>query len=129
MQVRKFIQAANYPVVSSNIVDAQGRLFAPKPYVILKVNGLRVAVLGAMTDILATLSTPKLLEQWHTMPVVDTVRKYAAELRAQSDLVVLLAHITGEEENRSSSPCPKSPCSSPATSIAASTRPCRRMAA
>jgi 2',3'-cyclic-nucleotide 2'-phosphodiesterase (5'-nucleotidase family) len=30
--------------------------------------------------------------------VVATARKYAAELRAKSDLVVLLGHITGEEE-------------------------------
>jgi 2',3'-cyclic-nucleotide 2'-phosphodiesterase (5'-nucleotidase family) len=66
--------------------------------VILKVNGLRVAVLGAMTDDLKTLSVPKLLEQWHTLPVVETVRKYAAELKSQSDLIVLVAHITGQEE-------------------------------
>ena len=63
---------------------------------ILTVNGLRVPVIGAMTDTLHSLSTPKLLEEWHTLPVFDTVRKYAAELRDKSDLIVLLAHITGE---------------------------------
>ncbi len=98
MQVRKFIQTAKYPIVSSNIVNAAGELITPKPYVILKVNGLRVAVIGGMTDSLHTLSTSKLLEEWHTLPVFDTVRKYAAEVRDQSDLIVLLAHITSEEE-------------------------------
>src|SRR5690349_7752819 len=44
MQARKFIQIAKYPIVSSNVVGAQGQLFAAKPYVILTVNGLRVAV-------------------------------------------------------------------------------------
>jgi 2',3'-cyclic-nucleotide 2'-phosphodiesterase (5'-nucleotidase family) len=57
-----------------------------------------VAVIGAMTDTLRTLSQPQLLGEWHTLPVVATARKYAAELRAKSDLVVLLGHITGEEE-------------------------------
>jgi 5'-nucleotidase / UDP-sugar diphosphatase len=97
-QVRKFLQTANYPIVSANLVNREGQLFTPKPYVILTVNGLRVAVIGAMTDTLATLSVPTLLEDWHTVPVVAAVRKYAAELRGQSDLVVLLAHIDAEEE-------------------------------
>jgi 5'-nucleotidase / UDP-sugar diphosphatase len=51
-----------------------------------------------MTDTLRGLSQPQLLGEWHTLPVVATARKYAAELRAKSDLVVLLGHITGEEE-------------------------------
>ena len=98
MQTRKFIETANYPIVSANLVGAHGEIFAPKPYVILKVNGLRVAVIGAMTDDLDSLSTPKLLGPWRTAPALAAVRRYAAELKDQSDLVVLLAHITGGEE-------------------------------
>jgi len=62
------------------------------------VNGLRVAVIGGLTDSMDTLSTPKLMQEWHTIPVVATVRKYAAELKNKSDLIVLLGHITEEEE-------------------------------
>jgi 5'-nucleotidase/UDP-sugar diphosphatase len=109
MQARKFVQTARYPMVSSNVVNAGGQLFAPKPYVILTVNGLRVAVIGAMTDSLHSLSTPKLLEEWHTLPVFETTRKYAAELRGKSDLIVLLAHITGEEEMRFLNSAPEIP--------------------
>jgi 2',3'-cyclic-nucleotide 2'-phosphodiesterase (5'-nucleotidase family) len=99
MQVRKFIQTANYPVVSANLVDADNHLFTAEPYAILKVNKLRVAVIGALTDSMMTsLSTPKLMGTWHTLPVVATLRKYAAELKEKSDLIVLLAHITGGEE-------------------------------
>src|SRR5205085_2342860 len=36
--------------------------------------------------------------EWHTTPVAETVRKYARELKSKSDLIVLVAHITGEEE-------------------------------
>ncbi len=99
-QVRKFMDTAKYPMVTSNLVNAAGQLFTSKPYAILTVNKLRVAVIGAMTEDLNILSTPKLLEDWHTLPVVETVRKYAAELRSQADLIVLLAHITGPEEQR-----------------------------
>jgi 2',3'-cyclic-nucleotide 2'-phosphodiesterase (5'-nucleotidase family) len=109
MQVRKFIQTAKYPVVSSNLVGAEGQLFAPQPYVVLNVNKLRVAVIGAMTDTLRDLSQPQLLGEWHTLPVVATARKYAAELREKSDLVVLLGHITGEEETEFLNSAPEIP--------------------
>jgi 5'-nucleotidase / UDP-sugar diphosphatase len=96
-QARKFLATATYPIVTSNLQDAKGEDFV-KPYVILKVNGLRVAVLGAMTDTLNTLTTPKEMGDWHTLPVVATARKYAQQLKGESDVIVLLAHITGEEE-------------------------------
>ena len=62
------------PVVSSNLVNAGEQLFA-KPFVILNVNHLRVAVIGAMTDSLNTLTTPKSMGDWHTLPVVAAARK------------------------------------------------------
>ncbi len=98
MQARKFIDTAKYPIVSANVVGANGQLFTPKPYVILKVNGLRVAVIGGLTDSMSTLSTPKLMQEWHTIPVLAMVRKYAAELKDKSDLIVLLGHINFVEE-------------------------------
>jgi len=108
MQVRKFIQTANYPMVSCNLVGANGQLFT-QPYVILTVNKLRVAVVGAMTDDLRGISEPQLLGEWHTLPVVATARKYAAELRAKSDLVVLLGHISGREETEFLDTAPEIP--------------------
>jgi 2',3'-cyclic-nucleotide 2'-phosphodiesterase (5'-nucleotidase family) len=110
-QAGQFAKIANYPIVTANVVNAAGELITPKPYVILKVNGLRVAVIGAMTDTLNTLSTPKSLGEWHTIPVVETVRKYARELRGQSDLVVLLAHISGGEESAILNSVPEIPVS------------------
>jgi 5'-nucleotidase / UDP-sugar diphosphatase len=98
MQTRKFIQTATYPVVSSNVVNARGETLTPKPFVILEVNKLRVAVIGAMTNELRTLTTPKMLGDWRTTPLVETARKYAAELRSQADILVLLGHIEVEEE-------------------------------
>jgi 5'-nucleotidase/UDP-sugar diphosphatase len=108
-QARKFQQTAQYPMVSCNVVDAKGRLFAGKPYTILTVNGLRVAVIGAMTDSFQSLSTPKMLGEWHTLPVVATARRYAAEVKKESDLIVLLGHISGEEEQEFLDAAPEIP--------------------
>jgi 2',3'-cyclic-nucleotide 2'-phosphodiesterase (5'-nucleotidase family) len=97
-QVRLFLRTARYPIVTSNVVDGQGKLMTAEPYVILKVNGLRVGVIGAMTDTLSELTNPRALGEWHTIPVLATARKVASEIREKSDLIVLLGHITGEEE-------------------------------
>ena len=35
---------------------------------------------------------------WHPLPLVPTLRKYVAELRGKADLIVLVAHIDGAEE-------------------------------
>jgi 2',3'-cyclic-nucleotide 2'-phosphodiesterase (5'-nucleotidase family) len=98
MQARKFVQTANYPIVTANVLDPDGKLFTPKPYVMLKVNGLRVAVIGAMTEDLTTLTTPTTLGACRTLPLIETTRRNARELRGQSDLIVLLAHISPKEE-------------------------------
>jgi 2',3'-cyclic-nucleotide 2'-phosphodiesterase (5'-nucleotidase family) len=98
MQARKFIATAKYPIVTANLVNAKGELFTPKPYVILKVNELRVAVIGGMTEELHTLTNPDSMGDWRTTPLVEAVRKCAAELRGQADLIVLLAHIDLKEE-------------------------------
>ena len=100
MQARKFIQTAAYPVVTANLVNGAGELFTPKPYVILNVNKLRVAVIGGITEELPTLTNPKSMGDWHTLPLVRTVRQYAAELRGRADLIVLLAHINENEERQ-----------------------------
>lgn len=97
-QAKKFLQTAKYSIVTANVVGADGRPFTEKPYVILKVAGLRVAVIGVMTDTLRDLTTPNLLGEWHTIPAIETARKYAAELKSQSDVVVALAHLEPAEE-------------------------------
>jgi 2',3'-cyclic-nucleotide 2'-phosphodiesterase (5'-nucleotidase family) len=98
MQARKFVETATYPVVTANLMNNADELFTSKPYAILEVNGLRVAVIGGITDDLPTLTSPKAMGDWHPLPVVQTVRKYAAELLGKADLIVLLAHINDAEE-------------------------------
>jgi 5'-nucleotidase / UDP-sugar diphosphatase len=98
-QTRKFMETAKYPIITSNMVNSKGEFITSAPFLVLNVNGLRVAIIGVMTNDLKNFSTVKLLEDWHTTPVVAAVRKYAAELRDKSDLVVVLGHITETEEN------------------------------
>ena len=96
-QTAKFLRMAKYPVVSGNIVDDSGKLFARKPYVIRKVNGLKIAVIGGVMSDLGGFLKPKDLGPWHSTPVKDMAAKYAKELRGKVDLIIVLGHIHPEE--------------------------------
>ncbi len=98
-KIAAFRRAATFPTISANVVNDKGELLAPPPYVILERGGLRVAVIGVLTEYLDRLTKSYQRGEWKTAPVLDTVRRYAQELRAKADLVVVVAHLTDEEED------------------------------
>ena len=97
-RTQEFLHIARFPIVSANIVDADGKTMA-RPYVIQTVGGIRVGIIGAILgDLVGTVITKENAGPWHTLPVVETVRKYAAEIRDRTDLIVVLGHIHDETE-------------------------------
>ena len=97
-RTQEFIRIAQFPVVSANVVDADGKTMT-RPYVIQTVGGIRVGIIGAILgDLVGTVITKEEAGPWQILPVVETVRKYAAELRDRTDLIVVLAHIHDESE-------------------------------
>jgi 2',3'-cyclic-nucleotide 2'-phosphodiesterase (5'-nucleotidase family) len=97
-RVQEFFHIARFPIVSANIVDADGKTMT-RPYVIQTVGGIRIGIIGAILgDLVGTVITKEEAGPWRTLPVVETVRKYAAELRDRTDLVVVLGHIHDETE-------------------------------
>ena len=97
-RVQEFFRIARFPIVSANIVDADGKTMT-RPYVIQTVGGIRVGIIGAILgDLVGTVITKEDAGPWHTLPVVETVRKYAEELHDRTDVIVVLGHIHDESE-------------------------------
>jgi len=100
-RIQDFVKAAKFPIVSANVVDDSGAFLAGKPYVIKTVGGIRVAVIGLLLgDLVGNLATHDKVGPWHVLHVVETARKYAAELRDKSDLIVVLGHIHDAEADQ-----------------------------
>jgi 5'-nucleotidase/UDP-sugar diphosphatase len=107
--IPQFLRIARFPVVSANVVDGNGRLVA-QPYIIKTVGGLRVAVIGAvMGNLVGTYTTAAEIGPWRVLPLLETVRKVAAEVAPRCDLVVLLAHIEDDEVDQILSNVPEVP--------------------
>jgi 2',3'-cyclic-nucleotide 2'-phosphodiesterase (5'-nucleotidase family) len=97
-RIQDFVKVAKFPIVSANVVNDSREFLAGKPYVIKTVGGIRVAVIGVLLgDLVGNLATPDKVGPWKVLPVVETVRKYAAELRDKSDIIVVLGHIHDSE--------------------------------
>jgi 2',3'-cyclic-nucleotide 2'-phosphodiesterase (5'-nucleotidase family) len=98
-QIPKFIQAAKFPTVTANLVNDEGNLLTPDPYVIREVNGIRIAVIGLITGRLEELTRSHFRGPWRALPPAETVERYANEVRGKADLVVGLGHLFNEEDD------------------------------
>jgi len=98
-RVQEFGRIAHFPVLSANVVDTNGKSITGQPYVIKTAGGIRVAIIGVvLSDLVGNFVSPPEVGPWKVLPVLDTVRKYATELRDRSDLIVVLGHIHDKEE-------------------------------
>src|SRR5258708_26480672 len=80
-RVQDFVRIAKFPVLSDNVVDAAGNSITGQPYLIKSVDGIRVGIIGVVLgDLAGVYVTRESVGPWRVLPVVETVRKYAAEL-------------------------------------------------
>jgi 2',3'-cyclic-nucleotide 2'-phosphodiesterase (5'-nucleotidase family) len=93
--LRERLSEARFPVLGANV---QG--FKPlKPYVIQKVQGLRVGIIGLITPDTPALTNPKNVEGLTFQAPEEAVRQYLQEVREKADLVIVLSHM-GHQADR-----------------------------
>jgi 2',3'-cyclic-nucleotide 2'-phosphodiesterase (5'-nucleotidase family) len=93
-----FLRLAKFPVVNANVIDGRGKGITRKAWVVRKVNGLKIALIGVlMNDLAPNYATPERLGPYKTLPVIETVSRYAKIARRRADLVVVLAHLNAGE--------------------------------
>jgi 2',3'-cyclic-nucleotide 2'-phosphodiesterase (5'-nucleotidase family) len=86
-------QAKKYPrltIVQANLRDRSGRALAWKPYVVVKRQGVRVAIAGLLSKAVPLGAAEDELTVDDPLAVAE---KLVPEMRKQADLVVLLAHV------------------------------------
>lgn len=96
--IQEYIDEADFPIVTANVTNDAGALLGRTPYVILEANGVRVGVIGVLTEDLRFLTTADRIGPWRVGSAVDAVRRYLPEVREKSDVVVVLGHLEDDEE-------------------------------
>jgi 2',3'-cyclic-nucleotide 2'-phosphodiesterase (5'-nucleotidase family) len=83
---------ATFPTVLTNIVFKEdGKLFADRPYVVLKKAGLRIGVIGVMEETFLIEVAKRRTVGLEVLPIVPTLNSYIPELDKKTDLVIVLA--------------------------------------
>ena len=91
----KIFKMAKFPVLGANIVDkTTGQIPAPfVPYIIKETAGVKIGVIGIITEETEFYSTEQNLGNFDLIAVKPVIQKYMAELRPKVDLIFVLGHI------------------------------------
>ena len=96
-RTREFIRAGRFKTISANVVDESGATLA-EPTATFTVNGVRVGVIGLVTEQLDNLTMARVRGPWSAAPVVETARRYSEQLESDTDLIIVLAHCFDDED-------------------------------
>lgn len=92
----RVMTAAEFPFVSANLVKlSDGSAVADAPYTIATTpSGVKVAIIGAITEDLPSLVSPEVFASAKVDPAVATVNALASQLKASdsADIVVVAFH-------------------------------------
>jgi 5'-nucleotidase/UDP-sugar diphosphatase len=91
---------ARFPTLCANIVNAEGvRLPNTSPYVIIEKNGLRIGIIGVISQELYQLVNQNNLVGLKVLSPVETLQKYADELLPKTDMIIALTHQGFDEDS------------------------------
>ncbi len=91
--LRNLIAIAKFPVVSANLVKTSGGFpVNNKEYTIIEKNGVRIGIIGIITEGLYNLVNQTNLVDIKILPAIATTQKYIDELTPKTDLIIALTH-------------------------------------
>lgn len=87
--LKKRVDEARFPILAANV---QGLSYI-KPYVLKEISGLKVAIIGLVTEETPVTTHPKNVKGLTFSSVADTAQKVINELGNKVDLVIVLSHL------------------------------------
>ena len=98
--LRALTKIAAFPTLSANVVNAAGAFpLNNKPYTIIEKGGLRIGIIGVMTQGLYNLVNQNNLTDIKVLSPVTTTQRYIDELTSKTDLLIALTHEGVDEDS------------------------------
>jgi 2',3'-cyclic-nucleotide 2'-phosphodiesterase (5'-nucleotidase family) len=98
--LRKLTTIAKFPTVSANILDTLNHFpVNNKEYVVIEKNGLKIGVIGIMSDDFYNLVNHNSSAGIKILPSIETLKRLAALLHPQTDLLIALTHQGVDEDS------------------------------
>lgn len=90
--LRKLEAEMRFPLICANLRDADDKLLF-KPSVVLEHDGLKIAVVAAMSDKLSPVFLQRTVKGGKILPPVEAIRAEVERVRSQADIVFVMAHV------------------------------------
>ena len=85
---------ANFPFLSSNLIDEQTGKPLFRPYLLKEINGLRIGIFSLLSpDVFPSQSDPR-KKGLIFRPPVETAQNIIKELQPKTDFIILLSHLS-----------------------------------
>lgn len=88
-ELKKRISEAAFPVLGANVEG----LDCLKPFIIKELEGLRVGIIGIVTEETPVATHPRNVSGLKFLASAETVEKSLKELKNQADVIIVLSHI------------------------------------
>ena len=85
----KVIGEAQFPVLAANVHGLPGI----KPYIVKEISGIKIAIIGLVTETTPSITHPKNVEGLFFSSAPDSAQKVLKELGVRNDLVIVLSHL------------------------------------
>lgn len=86
------VQNAQYPFISTNLLDANGKSFGRAPYQIIEKDGLNIGILGLTLVELPEKVKTENVAPLTILPYKEAIDRVLDDVDSASDLIVLLTH-------------------------------------
>ncbi len=93
--LKKRISEAGFPVLGANVAGL-GDLVTP--YIIREMQGVRIAIIGVVTEDVPFTTHPRNVKGLTFLPVAGVVDRYVGELKGKADVIIVLSHIGFSED-------------------------------
>ncbi|WP_461198016.1 bifunctional metallophosphatase/5'-nucleotidase [Enterococcus sp. N249-2] len=90
--LKEAISSYQSPVLAANIVNDTGEPFFGQAYTIIEKEGVKIAVLGLVTQYIPHWEQPATIKGMTFQSIVDTAKVYVPKLRELADIVVISYH-------------------------------------
>lgn len=98
--LRKLTTIAKFPTISANILDTLNQFpVNNKEYIIIVKNGLKIGIIGIMSDDFYNLVNQKSGAGIKILPTIETMKRLASMLYSKTDLLVALTHQGVDEDS------------------------------
>ncbi len=95
---------ANYPIICANLLDKGTNERVFEPYKIFEKDGVKIAVVGAVTEELMNIVLADYVKDYKVGSIVDNVEQAAKEARAKGAQIVIALIHAGDNRNLKTAP-------------------------